>query len=78
MSFRQLQDKYPHLNLRWNMAQMDRMMLRAREGATADVIAFEFDTTAVEILALAKRNGFFVKPARLAPRLASVTTGAER
>ncbi len=73
MSIRDLQRQMPHLNLMWTMEQMDRMQLRARQGASADVLAFEFDTTIVEINALAKRNGFYVKPARMVPRLANVS-----
>lgn len=64
MSIRDLQRKYPHLNLVWTMEQMDRMKRRAEQGSTADVLAFEFDTTVVEIHRLAKRNGFWVRPSR--------------
>lgn len=76
MSAHDLARKYPHLNLRWNMAQMEAMQHRARQGATADVLAFEFDTTRTEILKLAKRNGFLVKPARLTPGLVKVGSRA--
>ena len=75
MSTLDLQRKYPHLNLRWNMAQMDRMQERARGGASVDELAFEFDTTITEINALARRNGFHVKPARGLPRLLDVRAG---
>ena len=72
MSLASLERKYPHLNLRWNMAQLDEMQRRARQGATADVLAFEYDTTVVEIMKLSKRNGFFVEPARKTPGLVQV------
>ena len=75
MNLKDLEHKYPHLNLRWSMAQMDQIMDRARRGATADAIAFEFDTTTVEIVRLARRNGFLVKPARMVPRLVPITRG---
>ena len=75
MSLKDLEHRYPHMNLRWSMADMDRIMARARQGASADVLAFEFDTTTVEIVRLAKRNGFFVKPARMTPRLVPVSGG---
>jgi hypothetical protein len=76
MSAADLARRYPHLNLRWNMAQMDEMQRRARQGATADVLAFEYDTTVVEVLKLAKRNGFLVKPARKTPGLVQVGRSA--
>jgi len=76
MSVADLERKYPHMNLRWNMAQVDEMQRRARKGVTADVLAFEYDTTVIEILKLAKRNGFLVKPARRTPGLVQVGRSA--
>lgn len=75
MSLKDLEHRYPHMNFRWSMADMDRVIARARQGASADVIAFEFDTTTVEIIRLAQRNGFFLKPARMAPRRVTATGG---
>jgi hypothetical protein len=68
-----LQARYPHLNLRWSMAQMDRIQELARKGVAADDIAFEMDTSTVEIIRLADRNGFFVRRARGVPGLTRVT-----
>lgn len=67
------QERYPHLNLTWNLAQMDRIMDLAHRGVSADDIAFQMDATRAEIVALAQRNGFFVRRLRGAPQLPSVS-----
>lgn len=61
MSIRDLQWQMPHLNLVWTMEQMDRFEHRARQGASADDLAFEFDTTTLEIEKVAERNHIHVR-----------------
>lgn len=62
-----------HMNLRWTLADMDRLMERASRGATDSDLAFEFDVSTAEIRRLAERNNFFVRRHRLPPRLPPVT-----
>lgn len=64
MSLRDMEAKYPHLNLRWNMAQMDRIIEMAAKGHDAEEIAFVFDVTGTTIRRLCERNGIFLKRLR--------------
>lgn len=56
-----LQRVYPHLNLRWSLADIWRIEELARKGSPADHIAFVMDTTSVEIERVCQRNGFWLK-----------------
>lgn len=57
-----LQHQYPHLNLRWSLADMDRLQALAAARKTVSQIAFEMDTTEVEVRRLCERNGIWVRP----------------
>jgi hypothetical protein len=69
MSLRDMEAKYPHMNLRWTMAQMDRIIEMAAKGHDAEEIAFVFDVTATNIRLLCQRNGIHLKKLRREPAM---------
>lgn len=60
MSLKHLEKARWPLNLRWSVADMDKLQDSAKRGYGASALAFMFDTTEVEIREVCDRNAIYI------------------